>query len=105
MAERVSAASCHPASPQGGLGPLIQLREGQQLGQWVPAGVSDGLDWSASSSLRGGATGFPSRAVCPHDYDLKEPGFHGPGHTFQQVFIEHLQCVRHCYWHLGYVSE
>lgn len=101
MSGRVSAASCHPAGPQGILGPLIHSREGQQLGQWAPAGVSNGLDWSASNSPRGGARGFPSRAVCTHGFCLKETGFRGPGCTFQQIFIEHLQCVRHCRWCLG----
>lgn len=80
----------------------MQSRVGQQLGQWVPAGVSNGLDWNASSSPRGSARGFPSGAVCIHGFYLKERGFHGPGHTFQQIFIEHLECVRHCYRHLGY---
>ena len=65
----------HPVT-QGVLGPLVQSRVGQQCGQWVPAGVSNGLNWNASSSPRGGPRGFPSGAMCIHGFYIKEPGFH-----------------------------
>lgn len=85
--QRVSAVSCHSAGPQRVLGPLIQSREGRQFGQWVPAGVSNGLDRSASSSPKDSARSFPSGITCTHGFYLKESGFHGPGLHFNKYLL------------------